>query len=158
MRLRQKLPEAVRSLRLDERRLAWGLTDRGTAVVATPTSLLAGDLVLPWSSIAKASWDQPVLTVREVAELEDGGTTHRFALVEDDRLAEVVRAQVTSSVAWSDVRRLQPRGKVRVVARRVPGQDALLWQTVWLEGADPGDPVLRAQAEALVAALRGTIG
>ena len=158
MRLRKQLPEAVRSLRLDERRLAWGVTDQGTAVVATPTSLLAGDVVLPWTSVAKASWDQPVLTVHEVAEVEGEGATHRFALVADDRLAEVVRGQVTSSVAWSDVRRLQPRGKVRVVARRVPGQDALLWQTVWLEGADPNDPLLRAQAEELVAALRGTLG
>jgi hypothetical protein len=158
VRFRQQVPDPVRALRLDERRLAWGVTDSGTAVVATPTALLAGDLVLPWNQVAKASWDQPVLTVSEVAEVEGTGTAHRFALVEDDRLAEVVRAQVTSSVAWSDVRRLEPRGKVRVVARRVPGQDALLWQTVWLEGTDPSDPLLRAQAEELVAALRGTIG
>jgi len=158
VRFRQQLPEAVRSLRLDERRLAWGVTDSGTAVVATPTSLVAGSGVLPWTAIARASWDQPVLTVREVAEVEGAGTEHRFALVEDDRLAEVVRAQVTSSVAWSDVRRLGSGGKVRVVARRVPGQDALLWQTVWLEGTDPSDPLLREQAEALVAALRGTLG
>jgi hypothetical protein len=157
VRFRQQLPEPVRSLRLEERRLAWGVTDSGTAVVATPSSLLAGDVVLPWTSIAKVSWAPPVLTVREVAEVEDTGTAHVLTLAQDDRLAEVVRAQVTTSVAWSDVRRLQ-RGKVRVVARRVPGQDALLWQTVWLDGTDASDPVLRAQAEELVAALRGTIG
>ena len=158
MRFRQQVPEAVRSLRLDERRLAWAVTDSGTAVVATPTSLLAGSVVLPWTSIAKVSWEPPVLVLREVAEVEDAGEQHRFVLAEDSRLAEVVRAQVTSSVAWSDVRRLEPRGKVRVVARRVPGQDALLWQTVWLEGTDPSAPLLRAQAEELVAALRGTLG
>ena len=158
MRLRRQVPESVRALRLDERRLAWGVTDQGTAVVATPTSLLAGSVVLPWTSIAKASWDQPVLTVTEVAEVDGAGAAHRFALVQEDRLAEVVRAQVTGSVAWSDVRRLSPSGKVRVVARRVPGQDALLWQTVWVEGTDPHDPVLRAQAEQLVADLRGSLG
>ena len=158
MRLRKQLPEAVRSLRLEERRLAWGVTDSGTAVIATPTSLLAGDLVLPWSSIAQVSWEPPTLLVREVADVEGTGTPHRFVLVQDEGLAEVVRAQVTSSVAWTDVRRLEPRGKVRVVARRVPGQDALLWQTVWLDGTDAADPLLQAQADELVAALRGTIG
>jgi hypothetical protein len=152
------VPDAVRALRLEERRLAWGVTDSGTAVVATPTSLLAGSSVVLWTSVAKASWDPPVLSVREVAEVEGAGTLHRFVLVEDDGLAEVVRAQVTSSVGWTDVRRLQPGGKVRVVGRRVPGQDALLWQTVWLDGTDPSDPLLRVQAEELVAALRGTIG
>jgi hypothetical protein len=61
-------------------------------------------------------------------------------------------------VAWSDVRRLHPRGKVRIVGRRVPGRDDLLWQTVWLDGTDPTDPALRAQAEELVASLRATLG
>jgi len=40
----------------------------------------------------------------------------------------------------------------------VPGVDALLWQVVWLEGTDPADPALRAQADAHVAALRGSLG
>lgn len=158
LRLRRKLPDAVRAVVLEERRLAWGLTDAGTPVLATPTSLLAGSLLLPWTQVAKVAWAPPVLTVREVAEVEDAGPVHRFVLAEDDGLAEVVRAQVTSSVAWSDVRRLQPAGKVRVVGRRVPGVDALLWQLVWLEGTDPADPRLREQADALVAALRGTLG
>jgi hypothetical protein len=143
---------------LDERRLAWGLTEDGTALVATPSSLYAGDQAIPWTRIAKAAWAPPVLTVTEVADIEDAGLARRFVLADDDGLAEVVRAQVTSSVAWTDVRRLEPRGKVRVVARRVPGRDALLWQLVWLDGTDPDDAALRAQADALVLALRGTIG
>jgi hypothetical protein len=134
------------------------VTTDGTAVAATPTSLLAGAVVLPWTQVSKVAWEPPVLTVREVADVEDAGPLHRFDLAEDDHLAETVRAQVTSSVAWSDVRRLEPSGKVRVVARRVPGRDALLWQLVWLDSTDPSDPSLRAQAEHLVAALRGTIG
>ena len=108
-------------------------------------------------------------TVRNVRVYQDRGLLppprregragiYSDVLVQDEGLAEVVRAQVTSSVAWTDVRRLEPRGKVRVVARRVPGQDALLWQTVWLDGTDAADPLLQAQADELVAALRGTIG
>ena len=158
MKLRRHVPEVVRAVRLEERRLAWGVTDDGVVLVATPSALHVGDRALPWTQVAKVAWQDPVLTVREVADVEDGGVAHRYSLAEEDRLAEVVRTQVTSSVAWSDVRRLQPAGKVRVVARRVPGQDALLWQLVWLEGTNPADEVLRAQAEALVGALRGTIG
>ncbi|MDP9182409.1 MAG: hypothetical protein M3P04_06485 [Actinomycetota bacterium] len=158
LKLRRQVPAAVRAVRLEERRLAWGVTDDGVVLVATPSALHVGDRALPWTQVVKVAWQEPVLTVREVAEVEDGGVAHQFSLAEQDRLAEVVRAQVTSSVAWSDVRRLEPVGKVRVVARRVPRQDALLWQLVWLEGTDPADEALRAQADALVIALRGTLG
>jgi hypothetical protein len=157
-RLRRQVPDAVRALAPSERRLAWGLSDDGTPLVATPTSLYAGELALPWTSVAKVAWQPPLLTLREVAPVEETGPLHRFALAEDHGLAEVVRAQVTSSVAWSDVRRLEPRGKVRVVGRRVPGVDALLWQVVWLDGTDPSDAALAAQADAHVAALRGSLG
>jgi hypothetical protein len=158
VKVRRTIPEAVRALRLEERRLAWGLTEDGTALVATPSTLYAGDQHLAWTQVAKVAWAPPVLTVTEVADVEDAGLAHRFVLAEDDRLAEVVRAQVTSSVAWTDVRRLETGGKVRVVARRVPGRDALLWQVVWLDGTDAADPSLRAETDALVLALRGTIG
>ena len=158
MRLRRHVPDAVRALAPTERRLGWALCEDGTPLVATPTSLYAGELVLPWTQVAKVAWQPPVLTLREVAEVEDTGPEHVFSLAEDERLAEVVRTQVTSSVAWSDVRRLEPRGKVRVVGRRVPGTDALRWQVVYLDGTDPDDPSLRAQADALVAALRASIG
>jgi hypothetical protein len=158
VRLRRQVPDGVRALAPTERRLAWAVTEDGTPLVATPTSLYAGELVLPWTTVAKVVWQPPVLTVREVADVEDAGPAHRFALAQDEQLAEVVRAQVTTSVAWSDVRRLEPGGKVRLVGRRVPGVDALLWQLVWLDGTDPHDPALRAQADALVASLRGSIG
>lgn len=158
MRLRKQVPAAVRALAPTERRLAWALADDGTPLVATPTSLYAGELVLRWTDVARVSWQPPALTVREVASVDDAGVAHRFVLAEDAGLAETVRAQVTSSVAWTDVRRLEPSGKVRIVGRRVPGVDALLWQVVWLDGTDPGDPALAAQAEELVAGLRGSLG
>jgi hypothetical protein len=158
VKLRRQVPDAVRALAPGERRLAWAVAEGGTPLVATPTALHLGDVTLPWTQVARVGWEPPVLTVREVAEVEDAGPVHELVLTEDAGLAQVVRAQVTSSVAWSDVRRLKPTGKVRIVARRVPGRDALLWQTVWLETADAADPQLRAQAEELVAALRGTLG
>ena len=158
MKLRRQVPEAVRAVSLDERRLAWALTTTGTPVIATSSALHLPDRVLAWTQIAKVAWAPPVLMVREVADVEDAGPAYRLELETEDSLAEVVRAQVTSSVAWSDVRRLQPAGKVRIVGRRVAGVDALLWQVVWLEGTDPTDPQLRSQADVLVAALRGSLG
>lgn len=158
MRLRRQLPDAVRDLQVDERRLGWGVTEGGLPLVAAPSALHLGDQVLPWVEVAHVGWEPPLLTLREVAEVDGAGRLHELVLAEDAGLAQVVRAQVTSSVAWSDVRRLQPRGKVRVVARRLPDRDALLWQTVWLDGTDPDDPALRAQADELVGSLRATLG
>ena len=42
MRLRKQVPDVVRALAPSERRLAWALSDDGTPLVATPTSLYAG--------------------------------------------------------------------------------------------------------------------
>lgn len=154
----KRAPAAVRAVAPLERRLAWALTTDGTPVVATHLALHAGSVTLPWTSVEKAVWAVPVLTVRELAEVDGAGASHRFTLVDGHRLAETVRASVTSSVAWSDIRRLVPAGRVRVVGRRVPGQDSLLWQVVWLDGTDPADELLRAQAESAVAALRGSLG
>ena len=158
LRLRRTTPEAVRRLRVDARRLAWGVTPDGTPVVATETALHVGDEHVAWVQVEKAIWAPPLLTVTEVAEVEGTGTRRVLHLEDQRGLAEVVRARVTSSVGWTDRRRLVPEGVIRVVGRRVPGEDALLWQVVWLEGTDPADPLLRAQAEQVVAELRATLG
>ena len=153
-----KVPQAVKDLPTDGRRLAWGLTSDGTALVATPTSLYAGSMSLPWTDIERVSWVPSTLTVTEVSQIEGTGARHSWELAQDGRLAEAVRAQVTSSIGWSDRRSLHPAGHVRVVGRRVPGADALLWQLAFAPGTDADDPALRAQAEQIVAELRRTIG
>ena len=159
MRLvRPAVPDAVRALRTDERRLAWGLTPDGTPLVATATGLHAGTTVLPWTQVEKVLWQPPLLTLVETAEVEGTGAQHTWELAEDARLAETVRARVTSSIGWSDRRTLAPEGAVRLVGRRVPGQELLQWQLVFESGTDPHDPLLRAQAEAMVLDLRRTLG
>ena len=158
---RRQVPESVRSVALlpGERRLAWGLTADGAPLVATPTRLLIpGAKSIDWIMVEKAAWRPPVLTVTEVAEVEGAGRERNFTISEDAALAEVVRARVTSSVAWSDRRRLDPQGAVRVVGRRVPGEDALLWQLVFDPQTDLSDPLVRAQASAFLDAVRRTIG
>ncbi len=153
-----RVPEAVRRLRLEERRLAWALSATGVPLVATPTHLYVGQDRLAWTGIERVSWQPPTLSVIEGAEVEGTGRTRSWELDTQSRLAEIVRARVTSSVAWSDRRALHPSGAVRLVGRRTPGQDALDWQTVWEPGTDPADPALQAQAREWVAALRKTIG
>jgi len=128
-------------------------------VVATPSGLvLPSGSSLPWVQVEKAVHAPPVLTISEVAEVEGRGTAHVLRLTQDHDLAGVVRARVTSSVGWSDRHRLRPQGSVRLVGRRVAGQDALLWQLVFDQDSDPDDPAVRAQADQLLDEVRRTLG
>ena len=158
---RDPLPEAVVAVRLDagERRLGWGLTTTGDAVLATSAGLrLPGEPVLPWADVERASWRRPVLTVTRVAPVDGTGARWPLELADEGDLPDVVRTQVTASVAWSNHVRLTPAGGVRLVGRRRPGQDLLDWQLVFDAGTDPDDPQLQAQAQALVEDARRTIG
>ena len=157
MRLRRTpVPDAVKAV--PERRLAWGTAEDGAVLVATPTALYVDGAPLAWSGIEKVGWVHPLLRVTEVAEVEGTGAVRMWDLAEDHRLAETIRERVTASVAWSDVRKLSSGGAVRLVGRRLPGQDLLVWQVFWQPGTDPSDPVLRAEVDAHLDALRKTIG
>lgn len=158
---RDPVPDAVVAVRLDpgERRLGWAVTSSGTAVVATSSGLrLPGEPVLPWADVERAGWRRPVLTVTKMAAVDGTGTRWPLELADEGDLPDVVRTQVTASVAWSNHVRLAPAGGVRLVGRRRPGQDRLDWQLVFDAGTDPDDPQLRAQARALVEDARRTIG
>ena len=147
------------SLEPGERRLAWGVTTAGDAVVATGHALLLpGPTRLAWADVERATWRRPVLQVSRVAPVDGAGTRWELELAQEGDLPEVVRSQVTGSVAWTNHVRLHPSGGVRIVGRRRPGQDALDWQLVFDRGTDPDDPQLRAQADALVQDARRTIG
>lgn len=155
------LPDAVRAVAVDpgERRLAWAVTTCGQAVVATDLGLrLPGSARLDWADVERATWRRPVLVVVRVSPVDGAGQRWQLELDEEDDLADVVRSQVTASVAWSDHVRLQPSGGVRVVGRRRTGQDLLDWQLVFDAGTDPDDPVRRAQAEAVLLDARRRIG
>ena len=158
---RRPVPDVVRAVALEpgERRLAWGVTVEGDAVVATHAGLrLPGAPRLDWADVERATWRRPQLVVVRVSAVDGAGTRWSLELAEEERLADVVRSSVTSSVAWTNHVRLQPAGGVRVVGRRRPGQDLLDWQLVFDVGTDPDDPALRAQAEAVVLEARRTIG
>ena len=158
---RRPVPPAVKTVPLPagERRVSWALTAGGEPVVATGRSLLLpGDVRLRWHEIEHASWQRPRLAVLETAEVEGSGLRHVVELADEGDLPEAVHARVTASVAWSDHARLAPSGGVRVVGRRTPDRDDLLWQLVYDAGTDPGDPLVRAQAERLLEGARRTLG
>ena len=158
---RRRVPEAISAVRLDpgERRSAWGLTPGGEPVVATDLGLrLPGAPRLDWHEVEKATWARPVLTVVRVAGIAGSGERRTVELEQEGTLPDAVRSAVTGSVGWSSHYRLRPRGGVRVVGRRRPGQDLLDWQLVYDAGTDAEDPLVRTQAEDLLLTARRTVG
>lgn len=158
---RRRVPEAVAAVALEpgERRLAWGLTPAGEAVVASSLGLrLPGADRLPWHLVERASWARPLLTVLQVAPVEGTGARSTVQLEDEGDLPDAVRTAVTGSVGWSQHYRLRPSGGVRLVGRRRAGQELLDWQVVYDAGCDPDDPGLRAQVEELLLSARRTVG
>jgi hypothetical protein len=163
---RRAVPDAVRAVVLPhgDRRLAWTTTTGDEPVVVTGRGLLLpGRELVRWNDVERVSWQRPDLTVVELqphaAPVSGAGRTTVLQLVEDDGgVPDLVRSGVTGSVAWSTHVRLAPAGGVRVVGRRRSGSDDLAWQTVFDPGTDVADPAVRAQAEALVARSRRTVG
>ena len=151
----------MRAVTLDpgERRLGWALTATGEPVLATDLGLRLPDGTRwAWPDVERVSWRRPVLLVVRVSESEGSGPRVQLELAQEESLADVVRSQVTASIAWTDHVRLAPSGGVRVVGRRRPGQDLLEWQLVFDAGTDAHDPQLRAQAEEIVLRARRTVG
>lgn len=158
---RRPVPEAVKEVALEpgDHRVAWALTPLGAPVVATELGLyLPGRPRLDWTSVEKALWRRPVLTLTELADIEGTGSAHDVELAGDGDLPEAVRARVSGSVAWSSHTRLRPAGGVRVVGRRQPGLEVLAWQLVYDRGTDLDNPLVREQAERVLLAARRTVG
>ncbi len=160
-RRRGAAPDDVRALALPagERRVAWARTEDGQPVVATDGGLLLpGGTHLLWSDVERAAWRPPELLVLGVAEVEGTGPRHLLRLAEEGTLPEVVHTRVLSSVAWSVHHGLTPAGGVRLVGRRVAGEEVLRWQVVFDAGTDRDDPLVRAQADQRLDEVRRSVG
>ncbi|WP_214415960.1 hypothetical protein [Sphaerisporangium fuscum] len=157
-----RLPWRARSLPDDsgvtlesgERVLVHAHVPGGGYAVATDRALhLPGEKPLPWHRIDRAMWDEEGLLV-----VTTDGAERRVPLPDPGRLPEAVRERVTSSILVNRHFRLGENGGVRLVARRIPGQDTAEWEFVFDPGLDPTDPGLRAAAEQLLEGLRRNLG
>jgi hypothetical protein len=129
----------------EERVVAWSSCDQGV-VVATNRGLWLPAVAdrLGWHEIHKAAWSGRELRIipAEVAEERDGytvlvdGPAMTFLLLEPGELPDQVRSRVTRSVAYTTHHELE-QGAVRVVGRRVSGQNGLSWAVRY----DSGTPV-----------------
>jgi hypothetical protein len=129
----------------------------GAVVVTTRGLWLQGRERLGWHEIHKATWAGSRLTVvPAVAVSEADGYTVMaddlpvvVALTDPDDVPAQVRDRVTRSVAYT-VHHELPGGGVRVVGRRVPGVNGVVWHVRYDEGTDSGDPDIVAHTTELV--------
>jgi hypothetical protein len=162
-------PEAVARLDPDERVVSWAPAPGG-AVVATPLGLWLPGLPdrLPWHLIDKVIWRSNTLTL--IPAVDSGGGVlveqpPRSVRLEEPRdIPQNVRARIEKAIAFTRHHPLPGaegaglRRGVRVVGRRVPGQDGVSWQLVFDPGVDRDDPAVRAAASAFVDQARAELG
>lgn len=113
----------------------------GEAAGATP-----GWRRIGWEQVVKATWTEDGLQVIEGVLDDSGVVTDRPALTlrlaEPRTLPAVVKTRVEASIArWEQVR--VPGGTARIVARRRPGTDGLLW-TARLDTGTPDSAAAHA--------------
>ena len=165
---RPSLPAALRpQLDRDERVVAWAMAGDDQAVVATNHGLrLPGGSRLGWHEIHKAAWSGRELRITPavVSEERDGylvltdGPIETFLLLEPGDLPDQVRTRVTRSVAYTTHHPISAgAGGVRVVGRRVSGQNGLSWAVRYDTGTPSGLPAIVELTDELVAAARGTM-
>jgi hypothetical protein len=162
-------PEAVARLDPDERVVSWAPAPGG-AVVATPLGLWLPGVPdrLPWHLIDKVIWRSNTLTL--IPAVDSGGGVlveqpPRSVRLEQPRdIPQNVRARIEKAIAFTRHHPLPGaegagvRRGVRVVGRRVPGQDGVSWQLVFDPGVDRDDPAVRAAASAFVDQARAELG
>jgi hypothetical protein len=162
-------PEAVARLDPDERVVSWAPAPGG-AVVATPLGLWLPGLPdrLPWHLIDKVIWRSNTLTL--IPAVDSGGGVlveqpPRSIRLEQPRdIPQNVRVRIEKAIAFTRHHPLPGaegagvRRGVRVVGRRVPGQDGVSWQLVFDSGVDRDDPAVRAAASAFVDQARAELG
>jgi hypothetical protein len=164
-RRRPRLPAGLKPpLEPDERILSWAEAEGG-ALVATNRGLWLPDgKRLGWHEIHKAAWSGRELRVTpaEVAQDRAGyavlvdGPVLTFLLLSPGQLPDQVRTRVTRSVAYTTHHSMNSGG-VRVVGRRVSGQNGLSWAVRYDAGTPVDLPAVVEFTDELVASAQGTV-
>jgi hypothetical protein len=152
--------ELLAMLPAGERVVSWADTDTGSFVAATPVGLWWPDAdglrCIGWERIDKAVWRDGTLSVVEADVVDDVFLVDRppiaMALATPRDLPPTVRKRVEANIVRSELHPV-PGGTARFVARRVPGQDGVVWRARLEDGLD-ADERVRAQVRDLVEALR----
>ena len=157
--------EAVAGLDRDERVVSWAPTADGGTAVATQRGLWLpgadGPERLSWHLVDKVTWRDGTLTVIAAADRGDGVLDEQpprsVRLARPRDLPPTVRVRVERSIAFTRHHPV-PGGGVRVVGRRVPGRDGVIWQLVFDRGVNRDAPAVRAMVAELVDQARAEIG
>ena len=152
----RRVPDDVASqLPAGDRALAWGRTCDGRPVAACAAGLtVEGAGLLGWHEITHVRWTDHVLRVDTMSSAD----AFVAAMDEVGRLPVVVMERVTASIVVNERHTLDGERGVRVLARRVAGEDELRWGAVLDPGLDPADPRWRTRVEHLVGAARARLG
>ena len=144
----------------DERVVSWAELEDGAALVATPRGLWwpadDGYRRIGWQFVDKAIWRDSVLSVIEADVVDDLLLVDRPAiharLSTPRDLPPHVRKRVEGNVVRSELVEFVG-GAARLVGRRVPGRDGLVW---WARLADgtPDTPAVRDSVTARLSILR----
>lgn len=130
----RRAPAETRA-RLDpeERVLAWAETDTGGVVAATNRGLwwpMPEPRRISWALVDKAVWSEGVLAVTEADLVDDLLLVERrpvtLRLPTPREVPSVVRRRVETSVAHTREVNVSG-GRARLVGRRMPGRDGLVW-------------------------------
>ncbi len=152
---------AALDLEPGERVLAVARADDGSYVVATDRALHraaehGGSVRIPWHDVDRARWDADTDTLHLVQDGEPR-RAHRMRLERPGPLPETVRERVQSSIVISQHVRLSGTRGVRIVGRRQPGREELLWRITLDPGLDPDDPLVREAVERALAEFKAQV-
>ena len=148
-----------------EKVVAWGASTAGdptqsTVAAATHRALYlqsTGER-LPWDTIIRATWEEPVL---QLTITDGAGGPPRVLAVELDQsrdLPAAVHDRVTASVVVSERVDLGGGAGALMVARRGSDDGVIRWSVVFDVGLDPADPDLRQAADEALTRLRDSLG
>lgn len=158
---------AAVTLEPHEKVVCWGrgpgtTPDSSTYVVATDKALYLdgrfGNRRLPWSSINKANWDEPMLEL--VVQTSPGGTAEAISIRLDEpgHMPTTVRERVTATIVVQERVLLEGDKGALMVARKNFDDDQVRWSVVLDKGLDSTNPVIRQRADDMLAELRTQFG
>ncbi|HEX4977392.1 MAG TPA: hypothetical protein VFV40_05950 [Nocardioides sp.] len=139
-----------------EKVLAGARSEDGTWVLGTRDALLllaegaAAPTRIAWEQVQAADWsrDDDRLRVSEVGEYGRPRPVHEVVLTDPGLLLQLVRERVTASVVLQRRVEVTDGRGLTVVGRRPPRGGDVAWAYELDAGLDPGDPAVRAAAEA----------